>query len=195
MKSVSMSGSLRENVGKKDAKQQRASGMIPCVMYGQGTQKHILIHENDFKNLIYTSEVRYAEITIDGQLHKAILQETQFHPVTEKLLHVDFLEVVDDKPITIAIPMHTKGNSPGVMRGGRLIKRVRKVKVHGLLANIPEDIQIDISKMDILDNVKVSDLNIDQLTIVEQPSKVLVSVMPTRNVEDNPQATEEAAAE
>ena len=81
------------------------------------------------------------------------------------------------------------------MRGGRLIKRVRKVKVHGLLANIPEDIQIDISKMDILDNVKVSDLNIDQLTIVEQPSKVLVSVMPTRNVEDNPQATEEAAAE
>ena len=149
-----MSGSLRENVGKKDARTQRASGMIPCVMYGGGNQLNFLVPETSFKNLIYTPEVCYAVIDINGVEHKAIVQEIQFHPVTDKILHVDFLEVVDGKPINIAIPLQVSGNSPGVMRGGKLSKRVRKLKVSGLLEHIPENITVDISGLDILDSIR-----------------------------------------
>lgn len=193
MKSVSMSGSLRENVGKKDARLQRASGMIPCVMYGGGNQQNFLVPETSFKNLIYTPEVRYAVIDINGVEHKAIVQEIQFHPVTEKILHVDFLEVVDGKPINIAIPLQVSGNSPGVMRGGKLSKRVRKLKVSGLLENIPENITVDISGLDILDSIRVEDIKIDNVRIAENPSKVVVTVMTSRNVDESaPAETAEA---
>ncbi|MBP5413616.1 MAG: 50S ribosomal protein L25 [Bacteroidales bacterium] len=188
MKSVSMSGSLRENVGKKDARTQRASGMIPCVMYGKGEQIHFLVDELTCHNFFYSPEVRYAVININGVEHRAVVQEAQYHPVTDKLLHVDFLEVADDRAINIAIPLMVKGNSPGVMRGGKLSKKVRKVKVHGLLAHIPENITLDISKLDILDCIRVEDVQLENISIVEQPSKVLVSVLPTRNIEDAPAA-------
>lgn len=188
-----MSGSLRENVGKKDARTQRASGMIPCVMYGGGNQLNFLVPETSFKNLIYTPEVCYAVIDINGVEHKAIVQEIQFHPVTDKILHVDFLEVVDGKPINIAIPLQVSGNSPGVMRGGKLSKRVRKLKVSGLLEHIPENITVDISGLDILDSIRVEDIKIDNVRITENPSKVVVTVMTSRNVDESaPAETAEA---
>jgi len=118
MKSVSVSGSFRENVGKKDAKKQRKGGFIPCVLYGGEKQLPFLVEEKYFKDLIYTPEVRYVALDIDGKNYTAIVQETQFHPVTGKLLHVDFLEIIDGRPVTIEVPMLATGNSPGVMRGG-----------------------------------------------------------------------------
>ena len=125
MKSVSISGSLRENVGKKDAKAQRNQGMIPCVIYGGKDQKMFVVDERQFKNLLYTPEVKYAEVNINGEVRNAIVQETQFHPITDRLMHVDFLEVVDGKPITIEIPFKVKGTSPGVLKGGLLKKLLR----------------------------------------------------------------------
>ena len=184
MKSVSMSGSLRENVGKKDAKEQRNQGMIPCVLYGGEKQLPLLIEEKAFKDLIYTPEVYYAELNIDGQQYNAIIQESQYHPVTEQLLHVDFLEVVEGKPITISIPLKITGNSPGVMRGGRLSKRVRKLKVKGLLEHIPEHITVDISNLDILDAVEINEIKVDNISIIDNPSKVVVTVLSSRNVEE-----------
>ncbi|MDR0368532.1 MAG: 50S ribosomal protein L25/general stress protein Ctc [Bacteroidales bacterium] len=189
MKSVSVSGSLRKNVGKKDAKEQRNQGMVPCVLYGGEKQQALLVEEKAFKSLLYTPEVRYVELDLDGQQHKAIVQEAQFHPVTEKLLHVDFLEVVDGKPVTINIPLRITGNSPGVMRGGRLSKRVRKLKVKGLLEHIPENITVDISGMDILDTVEIGDIKLENISIIDNPSKVIVTVLSSRNVEEV--ATEE----
>ena len=180
MKSVSISGSLRENVGKKDAKAQRNQGMIPCVIYGGKDQKMFVVDERQFKNLLYTPEVRYAEVNINGDVRKAIVQETQFHAITDKLMHVDFLEVVDGKPITIEIPFKVKGTSPGVLKGGLLKKRVRKLKVRGLLENIPEEITADISNLDINDMTKIGDIHIDNLTIVDNPNKVVLQVVPTR---------------
>ncbi len=180
MKSVSISGSLRENVGKKDAKAQRNKGMIPCVIYGGKDQKMFVVDERQFKNLIYTPEVRFAEVDIDGDVRKAIIQETQFHAITDRLMHVDFLEVVDGKPITIEIPFKVKGTSPGVLKGGMLKKRVRKLKVRGLLENIPEEITADISALDINDMTKISDIHIDNLEIVDNPNKVILQVVPTR---------------
>ncbi|MBO7446176.1 MAG: 50S ribosomal protein L25/general stress protein Ctc [Bacteroidales bacterium] len=181
MKSVSISGSLRENVGKKDAKSQRRQGMIPCVIYGGKEQKLFLVEDKQFTKLLYTPEVNYVELELDGKITKAIVQDTQFHPITDKLLHVDFLEVVDGKPITIEIPFKVTGTSPGVLKGGSLKKRVRKLKVRGLLENIPEEITADISNLDINQFIKVGDLSVENLTIVDNPNKVIVIVNPTRN--------------
>ena len=196
MKSVSISGSLRENVGKKDAKAQRVQGMIPCALYGGKEQKLFVVEEKQFQKLLYTPEVNYVDLCIDGTVVKAIVQETQFHPITDKLLHVDFLEVVDGKPITIEIPFKLTGTSPGVLKGGSLKKRVRKLKVRGLLENVPEYVVADISNMDLNDMMKVADIHIDNITIVDNPSKVIVAVMPTRNsVADAAAEGEEAEAE
>ena len=193
MKPVSISGSLRENVGKKDAKAQRNQGMIPCVIYGGKEQKMFVVDERQFKNLIYTPEVRYAEVNIDGDVRNAIIQETQFHPISDKLLHVDFLEVVDGKPITIELPLKITGTSPGVLKGGLLKKRVRKLKVRGLLENIPEEIVADISSMEINDMTKICDIHIDKLEIVDNPNKVILQVVPTRG--SATATTEEEGAE
>ena len=195
MKSVSISGSLRENVGKKDAKAQRNQGMIPCVIYGGKEQKVFTVEEKQFKKLLYTPEVNYVELTIDGQTTKAIVQDSQYHPITDKLLHVDFLEVQDGKPITIGIPFIVKGTSPGVLKGGFLNKRTRKLKVRGLLEHIPEVITADISNLEINDMIKVADLQLENLTVVENANKVLVVVQPTRNAVTESAEGEEAAAE
>ncbi|MBR4919630.1 MAG: 50S ribosomal protein L25/general stress protein Ctc [Bacteroidales bacterium] len=195
MKSVSISGSLRENVGKKDAKAQRVQGLIPCVLYGGKEQKMFVVEEAQFRDLLYTPEVKYVELTVDGKTYNAIVQETQFHPITDRLLHVDFLEVVDGKPITIEIPFKIKGTSPGVLKGGFLHKRVRKLKVRGLLENIPEDITADISHMDIEDVIRICDINIDNLSIIDNPNKVIISVNQTRNVVATEEAGEEGAEE
>ena len=179
-----MSGSLRENVGKKDAKAQRAQGLVPCVIYGGEKQYQFVVPENQFKNIIYTPEVKYAELTIGDKNFTAIIKDSQYHPITDRLLHVDFLEVVEGKPITIELPMLIAGTSPGVLRGGKLVKKARKIRVKGLLANIPENVTVNISNMEINDNFRVSDLNIENLTIMENPNKILVSVLVTRNVEE-----------
>lgn len=194
MKSVSISGSLRENVGKKDAKFQRNSGMIPCVLYGGKEQKIFVVEERQFAKLLYTPEVNFVELNIDGVTTKAIVQDSQFHPITDQLLHVDFLEVVDGKPITIEIPFKITGTAPGVLKGGNLKKRVRKLKVRGLLENVPEDITADISNLDLNDMLKVADINVENLTIVDNPNKVLVMVNPTRNSAAAAETEEEAEA-
>lgn len=192
MKSVSISGSPRENVGKKDARAQRNQGLIPCVIYGGKEQKLFVVDERQFKDLLYTPEVKYAEVNINGDVRKAIVQEVQFHAITDKLLHVDFLEVVDGKPITIELPFKIKGTSPGVLKGGLLKKRVRKLKVRGLLENVPEEITADISPLDINDMMKIGDLHIDNLEIVDNPNKVILQVVPTRG---SAAATAEEGAE
>ncbi len=190
MKSVSISGSLRKNVGKRDAKENRANGLIPCVVYGGEQQYQFVVPENSFRNLLYTPEVKYVELDIEGKKMNAIVQATQFHPITDKLLHVDFLEVVEGKPITISIPMLLKGTSPGVLRGGKLVKKTRKLKVKGLLEHIPENITVDISGLDIDNSLKVGEIPAENIQFVENPAKIVVSVLSTRNVEEAP--TEEA---
>ncbi|MDL2296601.1 50S ribosomal protein L25 [Bacteroidales bacterium OttesenSCG-928-B11] len=183
MKSVSISGSLRENVGKKDAKAQRVNGMVPCVLYGGKQQYQFVVPEEQFRKLLYTPEVRYAELTVGDRTCNAIVQATQFHPISDKLLHVDFLEVIDGKPITIDIPIKITGTSPGVLRGGKLAKKVRKLKVKGELKDIPENIMVDISNLEINDTFKIGNLGIDKIQFMESPNKIILSILTTRNVE------------
>ncbi|MFA7107226.1 MAG: 50S ribosomal protein L25 [Candidatus Izemoplasmatales bacterium] len=192
MKSVSISGSLRENVGKKDAKALRTKGLVPCVVYGGEKQHHIFVDEKQFKNLIYTPETNYAELSFGDIKTKAIIKESQFHPITEKIVHIDFLEITEAKAITIGIPVKITGKSPGVIRGGKLIKRYRKMKVNGIYTDIPDFIIVDISKLEINDTIYVEDIVVDKYKIIENPANVVVSVIATRNVEEG---EEEATAE
>lgn len=194
MKAVSVSGSLRENVGKKDARALRAKSLVPCVVYGGEKQHHIYVDEKQFKNLIYTPETNYAELSFGDIKTKAIIKESQFHPVTEKILHVDFLEITEDKAITVGIPVQITGKSPGVIRGGKLVKRYRKMKVNGFYTDIPDFITVDISKLEIGDSVYVEDVVVKNYTILENPSNVVVAVMATRNVESE-EGEAEATAE
>ena len=184
MKSVSMSGSLRENVGKKDAKAQRAQGFIPCVIYGGQEQLQFVVEEEQFQHLIFTPEVKYVELEVAGKKFEAVVQATQWHPITDHLLHVDFLEIVDGKPITIGIPVVIAGTSPGVLRGGKMVKKVRKLTVKGLLKDIPEKIIVDISSLEINDMIKVNDLSVPNLTFIENPNTIIVNIASTRNVVD-----------
>ncbi|NQV02044.1 MAG: 50S ribosomal protein L25, partial [Bacteroidia bacterium] len=163
MKQVSLSGTLRAYVGKKDAKKLRREFKVPCVMYGGKEQVHFLIDEKLFSKIIFTPSVFIIKLNIDGAEHNAIIQDLQYHPVTDRILHVDFLEVFDDKPITIAVPVKLAGTPEGVLKGGRLITKARKLKISALLKNIPDVIDINISNLDIGDSIKISDLFRDNI--------------------------------
>jgi large subunit ribosomal protein L25 len=182
MKSVSISGSLRENVGKKDAKTQRAQGLIPCVIYGGKEQLQFVASETQFQHLLFTPEVKYVELEVGNKKFKAIVQATQWHPITDQLLHVDFFEVTVEKPVIIGIPVKLTGTSPGVLRGGKLVKKIRKITIKGLLKNIPEEIVVDISNLDINDMIKIGDLEIPNLKFLENNGTMIVNIASTRNV-------------
>ena len=195
MKTVSLSGSLRGSVGKKDAKLQRRVGKIPCVMYGGKEQIHFVADEKSFSKILFTPEVYMIKIAIDGKEYDTIYQEIQFHPVTDKLLHVDFLQLIPDKPVVIAIPVKSEGVSPGVLKGGRLEKKLRKVKIKALANDLPDFIMINISSMDIGDSVKISDLKIEGVTFLDAPNNVVIAVRTARQVVEEVVPGAEAAAE
>ncbi len=183
MKTVSISGFLRGNVGKKDAKALRKEEKVPCVLYGGTDQVHFWAEVGSFKKLIFTPEVYLISLDVDGKTHQASLQDVQYHPVTDELLHVDFLEITAGKPIIIGIPTHIVGTSPGILKGGKLITKLRKLKVKALSENLPDRIDIDISNLDILDSFKVQDLTVENLTFLDNPSSIVVNVAATRGVE------------
>jgi large subunit ribosomal protein L25 len=191
MKTVSMSGSLRENVGKKDAKMNRKNGKVPCVLYGGKDQIHFLANEKDFKDIIFTPEVCFIDLEINGKQYKATLQDVQYHPVSDNILHVDFLQIADDKPIIMSVPVKVVGTSPGILRGGKLVVKMRKLKVKGLASVLPDDVKIDISTLDIDDFIKVNNLSVEGVEFLNVPTSIVVIIKTTRGVED-PAAEAEA---
>ena len=180
MKTVSISGSPRANVGKKDAKALRASKSVPCVLYGGKEQVHFSAPETQFKNLIYTPDVHVLDLSIGDKKYSAILQEAQFHKVNDSLLHVDFLEIIPGKSVIMNIPIRTKGTSPGVRAGGKLVKKLKHIKVKGPIEKIPSEISIAIDNLEIGSAVRVSDINIEGLALLNAPNITIVSVQMTR---------------
>jgi len=195
MKEVSLSGSLRANVGKKDAKAVRNSGEVPCVVYGLGEQTHFSVKHVDMEKLVYTPNVYIINLDIDGKAIKTVVQDIQFHPITDKILHVDFIELKDDKKIKVNIPVNLIGRSPGVMAGGKLQQIFRRVKVNALPANLPDSIDVDISKLQIGQAVRVRDINTEELDIQNAASAVVCSVKMARGAVKAAAAEEEAAEE
>ena len=180
MKTVSLSGSLRENVGKKDAKKQRREGKIPCVIYGGEKQLHFSVEELSFDGLIFTPDAFIINIDIDGKNYQSVMQEVQYHPVTDKVLHADFVEIVEGKEITVGLPTRLIGDSMGVMKGGKLIHKMHKVKVRGLIGSIPDFVEVDITQMDIGGSIKIKDLTLGDLELLDHPNGVIVRVKTAR---------------
>lgn len=182
MKTVSMSGSLRANVGKKDAKSLRSTGLVPCVIYGGKEQIHFSTSETSFKDIVFTPDVCFVEVDLNGKKYLTILQDVQYHKVTDRILHADLYELNDQKPITLPVPVVYEGSSPGVLKGGKLVKSIRKVKVSALPKNMPETLSINLDSLEIGDMVKIGAIKAGDFTIVDNPSTTVCAVKTTRNV-------------
>jgi large subunit ribosomal protein L25 len=193
MKSLAISAKTREKVGKSDSKALRNQGKVPCVLYGGEKQVSFYAHENDFRKLVYTSDVFLVELDIDGTKFSAIMQDIQFHPVTDKILHIDFLQVFDDKEITVSIPVKLTGLSIGVRNGGNLMHRRKSIITRALPANLPDAITIDISDLKIGMFVYIKDLRSDVYDFLAADNSVVVGVKTARNaIEDELAESEEA---
>ena len=198
MRIVSLSGSLRENVGKKDAKALRREDKVPCVMYGKGEQVAFAVPQNEFQRILFNPAPCFVEIDLNGQKRRAMMKDIQFHPVTEIVYHADFYELSDDKPIVMSIPVHTTGTSVGVMKGGKLAYKQKRLNVKALPANMPSEVLLDITKLDIAQRIKVQDIATNNYEILNPKSSEVVVVNSTRAaVADTPAEGEggEAAAE
>ncbi|MBE7178210.1 MAG: 50S ribosomal protein L25/general stress protein Ctc [Mucilaginibacter polytrichastri] len=176
MKTIAISGSPRENVGKRDAKELRYQGQVPAVLYGGDTQTHFAVSAADLKPIVYTPEAQFIEIDVNGKKTKAITQDIQFHPLTEQILHIDFLELIEGKPVTMDVPVRLTGTSPGVKMGGKLTQKLRKLRVKALPKDHIDTIDISIETMEVGHSVRVRDLKFDNLKITNTPEDTIVSV-------------------
>lgn len=193
MKSITIKGSKRESVGKVATKALRNAGKVPCVLYGGEKPMHFSADELGFKNLVYTPNAFTAVIELEGgEQFKAVLQDIQFHPVTDKILHIDFYQLFADKPVTMNIPIRLEGNSPGVRNGGRLLFRKRKLSIKALPDLLPDFITIDISKLRIGGTIAVETLLNDDFTILHPDSTAVVQVKASRNAVQTEEEEEEA---
>ena len=182
MKTVSISGSPRANVGKKDARALRREGKVPCVLYGGKEQVSFFVPEKDFVKLVYSPDVHLVNLDVAGKKFDAIVQELQFHPVSDKIAHVDFLEVVAGKPVIMTIPVKCKGIPLGVKEGGKLQLKLRNLKVRGLINKIPPAIELDVTNMKLGDLVAIKDLKYDGVSFLLKPEITVVAVRYTRQV-------------
>ncbi len=181
MKSLTIKGSKRESVGKSATKALRNAGSVPCVLYGGGEPMHFSADEREFKKLIYTPETHTVVIELeDGSKHEAILQDIQFHPVSDRILHMDFFRLFDDKEVTLPVPVVTEGVAPGIIKGGSLNMTMKKLKVRALPADLPDHIVINIDKLDIGNKVYVGEIRNDQYKIMHPDNVVVVQVKMSR---------------
>ena len=190
MKSIAISGSPRENVGKRDAKELRYQSMVPAVLYGGPTQTHFAVSAADLKAVVYTPVVHFIDLDIAGVKSQAIIKDLQFHPLTEQILHVDFLLLDSKKPITIEIPIRLTGTSPGVKTGGKLVQKLRKLRIKALPKDHLDTIDVSIETLEVGKSVKVSDLKVNKLVITNAKEDTIVSVTTSRALR---QAETEAA--
>lgn len=187
MKQIAISGTARTELGKKAAKQIRKSGNVPCVLYGEKKDEkgnpvatHFTVSEKEINKLIYTPHIYLVDINLDGVEHKAILKETQFHPVKDNVLHVDFYEVHEEKPIVMGVPVKAVGLAAGVRAGGRLMMMVRKLQVRALYNQIPETLEVDVTNLNLGKSIKAGQLSFENLEMVTPKEVIVCSVKMTR---------------
>lgn len=181
MKHISISGTAR-NFGKKaDVKSLRRENKVPCVVYGAGIENvAFALDLKDFESIVNTPNTYIIDLTIDGKAYMTVLHDVQYHPVTDMPLHADFLAITAEKPIVVSVPIAISGNSEGVKQGGKLAVNVRKLKVCGTEANLPDVVNIDITELRIGKTIKAGDLNFDNFSIVNPKSTIICAVKMTR---------------
>ncbi len=187
MKEINVTGQKRSDLGKKATKQLRKEGLVPCNLYGEAKDDNgkpkalaFAVPMTDLRKLVYTPHIYVVNLVIDGENHPAIMKELQFHPVTDALLHIDFFEIHEDKPITIGIPVKLNGLAQGVRDGGRLSLIVRKVNVTAKYQDIPETLDIDVTNMTIGKSIKVGDLKFEGLEMATSKEVVVCTIKATR---------------
>jgi large subunit ribosomal protein L25 len=180
MKSIEIKGELRTSTGKKDSKKLRKEEKVPCVLYGGEKNIHFAVLEKDLKKLVFTPNVYLVDLNIDGKNHKAIVQDIQFHPVTDRVIHIDFYEIFEDKKVTIAIPVELQGLAEGVKAGGKLQVLNRKLKVRALYKDLPDTLQINVENVGLGKNIKVGEVNFDNLEMLNSANTVIATVKLTR---------------
>ena len=196
MQAITIKGSERESVGKVSSKALRNAEKVPCVLYGGEKPIHFSADELSFKGLVYTSNAHTVVIELEGhQPYEAVLQDIQFHPVTDRILHIDFFQLFEDKAVSMNIPVRLEGNSPGVRNGGRLLFRKRKLTVRALPANLPDAIMVDISKLRIGGTISVGDVKTEEYTFLHPDNTSIVQVKASRNAVADDDEDEEEGAE
>ncbi|WP_291865600.1 50S ribosomal protein L25/general stress protein Ctc [Maribacter sp.] len=186
MKSITIKGSEREIVGKKATKALRNAGKVPCVVYGGEKPLHFSANELSFRDLVYTPNAHTVVVELEnGTKVDAIMQDIQFHPVTDKIIHVDFYQLFPDKEVTMSIPVRLQGSSPGVKNGGGLLFRKRKLSVKALPGNLVDFFDVDISELKIGDNIKVESLLSEDFTLLHPDNTVIVQVKTSRNAAED----------
>lgn len=189
MKHFEINATLRTDVGKKASKLIRRDEKIPCVIYGGEKTLHFYTSQSDVRKFVYTPEVMFADIKLDGKQYPAIIKDIQFHPVSDKIIHIDFFELNEAKPLKIQIPLLITGSSLGVKAGGKLKQNMRKITVKGLMNEIPDKMEIDISELNIGDSIRIKDLKSDKLEFVDTKTNIVVTIISMRGII----AAEEAA--
>ncbi|MEP1033278.1 50S ribosomal protein L25/general stress protein Ctc [Ekhidna sp.] len=178
MKTVEIIGYKRANLGKTEAKRLREEGMVPCVVYGGDHQIHFYAPMILFRDLVYTDEAHFALLTIEGEPEpfEAIIQDVQFHPVSEIIMHADFLQLFRGTPIKMNIPVHPVGTAPGIQQGGKLIRKVKYLQIKALPKNMPEYIEVDVSKLGLGKSIKVGELEVGEYEILNSPLVTLAGI-------------------
>ncbi len=180
METVKLSANARVDLGKKESKALRNAGQVPCVIYGGESTVHFSVKTLDLRNLVYTPNVYAAAIELDGKTYKAILKDIQFHPVTDAIIHVDFMELVEGKEITLSVPVTLTGNAKGVMQGGKLRKNMRRLSVRAIPANLPNSIELDVTPLTIGKSIRVSNVETNNYDILNPGSAVIAAVKMAR---------------
>ena len=200
MKSITIQGTKRESVGKKSTKALRDAELVPCVVYGGAETLNFSAEERSFKGLVYTPDAHTVSIEVDGQTIPAVLQDIQFHPITDKILHADFYQLADDKPVVMEVPVRLTGRAKGVVSGGALRQSFRKLKLKALPANLPDEIVVDVTPLKIGNKLYVGDIKTDGFTFMHPDNAVVVAVKMSRTamkggaaVEDDDDDEETAA--
>ena len=180
MKNLQLNGTLRPEFGKKATKVIRKEGNVPCVLYGGEEVIHFQLLDNDLRGLIYTPEIFTIELNIEGKKYMSILKDSQFHPVKDTVLHLDFLQIFESKPILMEVPVRLNGLAQGVKDGGKLSQELRKLKVKGLYPNIPEFLSIDVTNLGLGKTMQVGSLNFDNIEIITAKQAIVCAVKLTR---------------
>ena len=187
MKQITIEGTSRADLGKKASKAVRANGNVPCVLYGEKKDEngkpvaiHFEVSEKQINKLVFTPHIYLVDIKIDGEDHKGIMKEIQFHPVKDNVLHVDFFEVHAEKPIVMGVPIAAKGLADGVRAGGRLMMMIRKLQVRALYENIPEKLDVDVTKLQLGKSINAGQLSYENLEIITPKEVIVCTVKMTR---------------
>ena len=191
MKTTQLSGSLRANVGKKDAASLRNAGMVPCVLYGQGEQTHFSVKTVEMNKLVFSPDVFLVELDIEGKKTKGIIREIQQHPVKDTVQHVDFYELNEEKKVRVSLPVRTTGVARGVLNGGRLNMAFRTLSCFGLASDIPDSITLDVAHIRIGQGIKISEIIIPGVTILDPASAMVISVKVSRGALEEEEEEEE----